>query len=82
MAAGEYLVCFSEKCDKEDVKKNIIDCLTRAKFSVTREEFEEKTLLTIGAPFELLAQKVSLEVWRTTCMHVYFLIYKLNEEFM
>lgn len=59
MAAGEYLVCFSERCNKEDVKKNIIDCLTRAKFTLTREEFEEKTLLTIGAPFELLAQKVS-----------------------
>ncbi|KAL9952902.1 hypothetical protein ACROYT_G040231 [Oculina patagonica] len=57
MAAGEYLVCFSEKCEKEDVKKHIIECLTLAKLSVTREEFEGKTLLTIGAPFEVLAQK-------------------------
>ena len=58
MEAGEYLVCFSEKCDKEDVKQHIIDCLTLNKFNVTREESEGKTLLTVGAPFELLIQKV------------------------
>ena len=57
--AAEYLVCFSEKCEKEDLKQHIIDCLTLAKFSVTLEEFEGKTLLTVGAPFEILAQKVS-----------------------
>ena len=55
---GEYLVCFSEKCHKEDVKQYIIECISAAKFSVSREEFEGKTLLTIGAPFEVLAQKV------------------------
>lgn len=58
MASAEYLVCFSDKCDKEDVKQHIIECLTLAKFSVSREEFEGKTLLTVGAPFEILAQKV------------------------
>ena len=68
MAAGEYLVCFSEKCDKEDVKKHIIECLTFAKFSVTREEFEGKTLLTISAPFELLAQKVRLDIRYMFCL--------------
>lgn len=62
MAGGEYLVCFSEKCEKEDVKQHIIDCLTLAKFSVSREEFEGKTLLTVGAPFETLAQKVRVMV--------------------
>lgn len=77
MAAGEYLVCFSEKCDKEDVKKHIIECLTLAKLSVTREEFEGKTLLTIGAPFELLAQKVRLElpVGRSDACFVYIMAY-------
>ena len=60
MAGGEYLVCFSEKCEKEDIKQHIIECLTLAKFSVSREEFEGKTLLTVGAPFEILAQKVRL----------------------
>ena len=58
MAAGEYLICFSEKCPKEEVKQYFVECLTRAKFSVTQEEFEGKTLLTVGAPFEILAQKV------------------------
>lgn len=60
MADGEYLVCFSEKCEKEDIKQYIIECLTLPKFSVSREEFEGKTLLTVGAPFEILAQKVRL----------------------
>ena len=59
MAAGEYLVCFSQKCEKEEVKQYFVDCLSRAKFSVTREEFEGKTLLTVDAPFEILANKVS-----------------------
>ena len=59
MAAGEYLICFSEKCPKEEVKQYFVECLTRAKFSVIPEEFEGKTLLTVGAPFEILAQKVS-----------------------
>ncbi|XP_073249226.1 anoctamin-10-like [Porites lutea] len=57
MAAGEYLVCFSEKCEKEEVKQYFVDCLSRAKFSVTREEFEGKTLLTVDAPFRILANK-------------------------
>lgn len=57
MTVGEFLVCFSEKCHKEDIKQYIIDCLNSAKFSVTREEFEGKTLLTIGAQFDVLAQK-------------------------
>ena len=61
MAAGEYLVCFSEKCEKEEVKQYFVDCLSRAKFSVTREEFEGKTLLTVDAPFEILANKVSFK---------------------
>ena len=61
MAAGEYLVCFSEKCEKEEVKQYFVDCLSRAKFSVTREEFEGKTLLTVDAPFEILASKVSFK---------------------
>lgn len=60
MTVGEFLVCFSEKCHKEDIKQYIIDCLNSAKFSVTREEFEGKTLLTIGAQFDVLAQKVRL----------------------
>jgi len=60
MAGGEYLVCFSEKCEKEDIKQHIFECLTFANFNVSREEFEGKTLLTIGAPFEILAQKVRL----------------------
>lgn len=67
MAGGEYLVCFSEKCEKEDVKQHIIDCLTLAKFSVSREEFEGKTLLTVGVPFETLAQKVRVMVGFSTC---------------
>ena len=58
MAAGEYLICFSEKCPKEEVKQYFVECLTRATFIVTQEEFEGKTLLTVGAPFEILAQKV------------------------
>ena len=67
MAAGEYLVCFSEKCEKEEVKQYFVDCLSRAKFSVTREEFEGKTLLTVDAPFEILATKVSFKPrWRRT----------------
>lgn len=66
MAGGEYLVCFSEKCEKEDIKQHIIDCLTLAKFSVSREEFEGKTLLTVGAPFEILAQKVRLHLLTTS----------------
>lgn len=60
MTVGEFLVCFSEKCHKEDIKQYIIDCLNSAKFNVTREEFEGKTLLTIGAQFDVLAQKVRL----------------------
>ena len=71
--AAEYLVCFSEKCEKEDLKQHIIDCLTLAKFSVTQEEFEGKTLLTVGAPFEILAQKVSylqLSRVRTICLGI------------
>lgn len=60
MAAGEYLICFSEKCPKEEVKQYFVECLTRAKLCITQEEFEGKTLLTVGAPFEILAQKVSL----------------------
>ena len=59
MAAGEYVICFSEKCQKEDVKQYFINCLSRNKFSVTREDFEGKTLLTVAAPFSLLADKVS-----------------------
>ena len=69
MAAGEYLVCFSEKCEKEEVKQYFVDCLSRAKFSVTRAEFEGKTLLTVDAPFEILAYKVSFKLnrrWRRT----------------
>lgn len=58
MATGEYLICFSEKCNKEEVKEYFIECISRSRFSVTREEFEGKTLLTISAPFQLLAQKV------------------------
>ena len=65
MAAVEYLVCFSEKCHKEEVKQYFIECLSRAKFSVTREEFEGKTLLTIGAPFEVIAQKVRFVCMKT-----------------
>lgn len=57
MAAAEYLVCFSEKCEKEEVKQYFVDCLSRTKFNVTREEFEGKTLLTVDAPFEILANK-------------------------
>lgn len=67
MAAGEYLVCFSEKCEKEEVKQYFVDCLSRAKFTVTREEFEGKTLLTVDAPFKILANKVSFKPrWRRT----------------
>ena len=67
MAGGEYLVYFSEKCEKEDVKQHIIDCLTLATFSVSREEFEGKTLLTVGAPFETLAHKVRVIVGFASC---------------
>ena len=67
MAGGEYLVCFSEKCEKEDIKQHVFECLTLAKFNVLREEFEGKTLLTIGAPFEILAQKVRLV--GTSCLN-------------
>ena len=59
MAAGEYLLCFSEKCNREDVKQYFVNCLSREKFSVTRQEFEGKTLLIIFAPFSVLAEKVN-----------------------
>lgn len=61
MAAGEYLLCFSEKCNREDVKQYFVNCLSREKFSVTRQEFEGKTLLIISAPFSVLAEKVLTE---------------------
>lgn len=57
MAVGEYLLCFSEKCNKEDVKQYFINCLSRENFSVTRQEFEGKTLLITSAPFSVLAEK-------------------------
>ena len=72
MTVGEFLVCFSEKCHKEDIKQYIIGCLNSAKFSVTREEFEGKTLLTIGAQFDVLAQKVRL-VLRSDSEQIVFL---------
>ena len=59
MAVGEYLLCFSEKCNKEDVKQYFINCLSRENFSVTRREFEGKTLLITSAPFSVLAAKVN-----------------------
>ena len=62
MAAGEYLICFAEKCHKVEIKQYFIECLSRAKFIVTREEFEGKTLLSVSAPFEVLAQKVRAAV--------------------
>ena len=62
MAVGEYLLCFSEKCSKEDVKQYFINCLRRENFSVTRQEFEGKTLLITSAPFSVLAEKVKPRV--------------------
>ena len=62
MAVGEYLLCFSEKCIQEDVKKYFINCLSRENFSVTRQEFEGKTLLITSAPFSVLAKKVNIRV--------------------
>lgn len=59
MAVGEYLLCFSEKCNKEDVKQYFINCLSRENFSITRQEFEGKTLLITSAPFSVLAEKVN-----------------------
>ena len=58
MAAGDYLLSFSEKCPHEKTKQYIIECLNQAAFSVAREEFEGKTLLTVNAPFELVSAKV------------------------
>lgn len=34
MVDGEYFVCFLEKCEKEDIKQYIIECLIFFKFSV------------------------------------------------
>lgn len=59
MAVGEYLLCFSEKCNKEDVKQYFINCLSRENFSIARQEFEGKTLLITSAPFSVLAEKVN-----------------------
>lgn len=54
----DYLLVFSEKCKSKEIKSFVIDCLKRAKFDVQREEFEDQTLLSITAPFEVLAAKV------------------------
>ena len=58
MALEGYLVAFSEKCLDQKVKQYVVECLKRENFSVIREEFEGKTLLTVSGPFELLAAKV------------------------
>lgn len=58
----DYLLVFSEKCKSEEIKGYVIDCLKRAKLEVKREEFEDQTLLSIKAPFEVLAAKVCANI--------------------
>ena len=53
----EYLLTFSENCSSK-IKDYFVDCLVRAKFDTEREEFEGKTLVSVGASFELLAAEV------------------------
>jgi len=80
MAVGEYLLCFSEKCNKEDVKQYFINCLSRENFSVTRQEFEGKTLLITSAPFSVLAEKaeeVGLE--KATTEKKAFILFSIYE---
>lgn len=54
----DFSLVFSEKCTSEEVKGYVIDCLKRKNLEVRQEVHEGQTLLSVRAPFDVLAQKV------------------------
>ena len=68
MFSNEYVIKFAESCPSEDVKEYITTCLEAAKLYPKYEELHDgSSIITIGASFQVLADKVSAKsngVWK------------------
>ena len=60
MFSDEYVITFAASCPSGEVKEYISSCIESAKLSLKRSEIQDgSTVMTIGAPYEVLAAKVS-----------------------
>ena len=59
MFSDEYVLVFAESCPSEKVKEYISSCLVTAKLYFKDEKLHDgSTVITVGAPFHVLATKV------------------------